>query len=210
MTEALIESPSLRFRTASLLSDVFNPLYWAVPASLAAALKVSSSVASAFLWWLLYITFSTLVPLADLLVRLRTGRISDFHVTKREERTRPIIDNIISISIGVILFFVLGAPRELTGMALAGWGLVVVTLMVNLWWKISLHAMGLWLIYILLVLIFGTWTFVVYNFYMVLIIVAVCWARVYLGKHTPGQVIAGSLVGACIPVLCFLSLGLLT
>lgn len=200
---------SFLYTLAVVLSRAFNPLYVAIPASLAACLKVSEGVGQAFIWWLLYITFSSLVPLADLLVRLRLGKISDFHITKREERTAPIIFNIFSIVTGVILIWKLGAPLEIVAMSVAGLGLVVITLVVNYWWKISLHAMGLFEICTLLVLIFRTWTFVLYNCYLILMLLGACWSRLFLKKHTPGQVITGSLVGITISILAFWALGLI-
>lgn len=205
--EAPIEGP--RLKIAAALSLVINPLYVALPASLAVCLKVSTGTGAAFFWWLLYVTFSSVIPLIDLLVRLKLGKVSDFHVTDRKERTPPMLLNIVSISAGTILMWLLGAPDEIVAMVFAGLLMVIVTLFVNLWWKISLHAIGMFQIYAILLLVFRTWTFFLYNSYMLVVLAAVCWSRVVLKKHTTAQVLAGAFVGAVLPVLSFWALGLI-
>jgi len=196
-------------KSAVFISRIFNPLYVTVPAVLAVALKVSSDILHGFLWWLLYITFGTLVPLTDLLIRMRLGKVGDFHVTKKEERTMPLLYNIGYMTIGVVLMALLGAPRTIVAAAVTSLFLVVISLLVNLRWKISLHAFGLFEIYTLLVLVFRSWSFVIYNGYMLVMLAAVCWARIYLKKHTPAQVMAGALGGIGLPVVVFWAFGLL-
>jgi membrane-associated phospholipid phosphatase len=197
------------WKDADLISRVFNPLYVAIPAALAASIKVSPDLAQAFKWWAIYIVFSTIIPIIDLTVRLRLGKISDYHVTRKEERTAPMIMAIGYLSVGVILMTSLGAPRTIVAMTVTGLLLIVVTFVVTLWWKISLHAMGLFEIYALLVLVFRSWTFVIYNAYLMAILAAVCWSRLYMKKHTPAQVAAGAVVGSALPVLVFWAFGLL-
>ncbi|MBK5093279.1 MAG: hypothetical protein JJE48_07165 [Actinobacteria bacterium] len=196
-------------KSAVLISRVFNPLYVAVPALLAVALKVSSDLLHGFLWWLLYITFSTVIPFVDLLVRLRLGKVSDFHVSKKEERTMPMLYNIGYLTIGVVVMVVLGAPKAIVAVGVTSLFLVVISLIVNFWWKISLHAFGLFEIYTLLVLVFRSWSFIVYNSYLLVMLAAVCWARIYLKKHTPLQVLAGAIGGIVLPVAVFWAFGLL-
>lgn len=205
----LVEDGGSAEKAAIMLSRVFNPLYVAVPAILVASIKVSPDLASAFGWWGLYILFSTVFPVVDLTVRLRLGKISDYHVTKKEERTAPMIMAVGYLTVGAVLMYVLGAPREFVAVAVTGLLLIAVSLVITLWWKISLHSMGLFETYSLLVLVFGTWTFVLYNFYLILILIAVCWSRLYLKKHTPAQVAAGALAGSVLPVLVFWAFGLL-
>jgi membrane-associated phospholipid phosphatase len=200
---------SLIEKMAVFISRVFNPIYVAVPTVLAASLHVSQDILHGVLWWLLYITFSTIVPFVDLLVRLRLGKVSDFHVTKKEERTVPMLCNIGYIIIGVALMIILGAPRTIVAMAVTSLFLVMISLLVNLWWKISVHAFGLFEIYTMLVLVFRSWTFVLFNSYLLLMLSVVCWARTYLKKHTPGQVLAGALAGIGLPVVVFWAFGLL-
>jgi hypothetical protein len=210
MNQAIsIDKKGFAERTAVLISRVFNPLYVAVPAVLAVSLKVSSDLLHGFLWWLLYITFSTVIPFVDLLVRLRLGKVSDFHVSKKEERTMPMLYNIGYVTVGVVLMVVLGAPTAIVAAGVTSLIMVIISLFVNFWWKISLHAFGLFEIYTLLVLVFRSWAFFAYNSYLLVMLAAVCWARIHLKKHTPSQVLAGAIGGIVLPVVVFWAFGLL-
>ncbi len=199
----------MALKVAGFLSTVFNPLYLAPFAVFAGALKVSKSVGWAFVWGGICVTLSTVLPLVDLLVRMKLGTVSDFHVSKKEERTAPMLFNIGYLTAGALLLSLLGAPKELIAFEVGALLIIVVALVVTFWWKISLHAIGLVEIYVMLMLIFYGWSFVFYNLYFLVLIIAVCWARIYLKKHTLGQVIAGSAAGAAIPVLVFWAFGLL-
>ncbi len=197
-------------RIADTLGRVFNPLYVAVPAILVASLEVSDTVGQAFIWWGICIMLSTILPLIDLVVRLKLGKVSDFHVTRKEERTVPMLFNLGYLAAGAALLLILGAPREIVAIEVSSLFMIAVAFVVTFWWKISLHALGLVEIYVLLLLVFRTWTFFLWTLFFPVLIVAVCWARVYMRKHTLGQVLVGSAAGVAIPVLTFLAFGLLT
>lgn len=196
-------------KAANFLSRAFNPIYVAVPAILAASLEVSDTVAQAFLWWGICIMLSTVLPFVDLVIRLKLGKVSDFHVTKKEERTVPMLFNIGYLTVGAVILWLLGAPKEIVAIEVSSLFMIAVALVVTFRWKISLHAIGLVEIYVLLLLVFRSWSFVLWTLFIPALIVAVCWARVYLRKHTVPQVLVGSAAGAAIPVLTFLAFGLL-
>ena len=198
----------MALKAAGFLSTVFNPLYLAPFAILAGSLKVSRSVGWAFVWWGICVMLSTVLPLVDLLVRMKLGTVSDFHVSNKEERTVPMLFNIGYLTAGAVLLSLLGAPKEIVALEVGALLIIVVAFVVTFWWKISLHAIGLVEIYVMLMLIFYSWSFVFYNLYFPVLIIAVCWARIYLKKHTLGQVIVGSAAGAAIPVLVFWAFGL--
>jgi len=152
---------------------------------------------------------STILPFVDLVVRLRLGKVSDFHVSDPKERTWPMIFNIGYLVIGAVLLWALGAPKEIVAVDVSSLLMIALALVVTFRWKISLHALGLVEIYTLLLLVFRSWHFAVYSLAIPALIVAVCWARVYLKKHTVAQVIAGVAAGGAIPVLTFWAFGLL-
>ncbi len=181
----------------------------AVPAILAASLEVSDTVGKAFLWWGICITLSTVLPFVDLVIRLKLGKVSDFHVTRQEERTVPMLFNIGYLTVGAVLLWALGAPREIVAIEVSSLFMIAFAFVVTFWWKISLHAIGLTETYVLLLLVFRSWSFLLWSLCFPALIVAVCWARVYLKKHTLAQVVAGAAAGAAIPVLAFRAFGLL-
>lgn len=145
--------------------------------------------------------FNVAIPAVIVLILKRIGIVHDVGLNEREERFIPYLVCILCL-VGTALFF--GhklAPRWLVmffyGGALAG----LVEVIVNRWWKISVHAAGIAGIVALLLHIqseeycspaTGTW---------LLISIALAGllgsARIWLGRHTLGQVLAGYAVGFC-------------
>jgi membrane-associated phospholipid phosphatase len=61
---------------------------------------------------------------------------------------------------------------------------------INLYWKISIHAMGIAGPTTVLVFVFGYW-----GVLLGLLLLPVIWSRVYLKKHTVAQAITGGILG---------------
>ena len=73
--------------------------------------------------------------------------------------------------------------------------------LINIVWLISIHATGMMATTLLAGFIFGApigWA-------LTPLLVLVCWARLYLKRHTPAQVVAGLALGALliVPLLPF-------
>jgi len=66
----------------------------------------------------------------------------------------------------------------------------IIVLLINLSWKISIHAMGVAGPLTALIYLFG-WPGLVFT----LSVPLVAWSRVYLKRHTPWQVTMGTLLG---------------
>ncbi len=142
-----------------------------------------------------------LVPALLILTLKKMGAIRDVGLNNRDERLWPYVISIICLG-GTALFVAMkGAPMWLTmffaGGAVAG----IVELIVNHWWKISVHAAGVAGIVALLVRIMhdGYPAPSIFLWLCISIIVAgaVGMCRVWLGRHTVWQVLAGYTVGFC-------------
>ena len=129
---------------------------------------------------------------------VRRRQFTDHHVRLREQRPIAFLVGITSLLVGLALMVLLGAPRELVALVAAmGVGLIV-SLLVTLLWKISVHVAVVAGAVTILVLVFGP----------VLVaagplVVLVGWARVEVGDHTPLQVLAGSVLGATVAAVVF-------
>jgi membrane-associated phospholipid phosphatase len=86
---------------------------------------------------------------------------------------------------------VAGSPRLLTGYLAFMLGSVAVLAAITLVWKISIHCAVASGSVAILALTFGPLLLLGY-----LLVGLLCWARVALGDHTVGQVVAGSVLGA--------------
>jgi hypothetical protein len=149
-------------------------------------------------WSLIALLILTGLPLAYILVGMRLGWVSDFELSKREERPRFILVSISSDLLGLAVLYFGGAPRLVWVLALiyACLGLTMFT--ISNFWKISLHMVGVSGFSTLLVYSFGLsawWTF--------LSLPLVAWARLYRKKHTPAQLLAGALGGLMITATVF-------
>lgn len=149
-------------------------------------------------WSLIALLILTGLPLAYISVGMRLGWVSDFELSKREERPRFILVSISSDLLGLAVLYFGGAPRLVWVLALiyACLGLTMFT--ISNFWKVSLHMVGVSGFSTLLMYIFGLsawWTF--------LSLPLVAWARLYRKKHTPAQLLAGSLGGLVITATVF-------
>lgn len=194
-------SPS--WRLAEYVSRISHPLYVSPLVVLAISLRYSASTAAAFGWWALYQLFAAVIPLSDLVWRRRTGRISDWHVSRREERKWPVVFGIFYAAAGSAVFALLPAPRILLACMLAGLAQGMLTLVVTFHWKISLHLMGSASLATILYLGFRLKPWHPAALAMLLYLCAVGISRFILRAHTAAQIVVGALAGAATTWLVF-------
>jgi membrane-associated phospholipid phosphatase len=127
------------------------------------------------------------------LVGIRKGRLSDRHLSLREQRPTMMIIGLVSVLVGLLVMVWLGAPREFLALVAAMVAGVGVALVISSFWKLSIHAACAAGSVAILVVVFG-WLMLIWA----PVVAAICWARVVLGDHTGRQVIAGAAVGALI------------
>lgn len=139
-------------------------------------------------------TFVTVVPTLALVVMRKRGLVSDRHVTRRSQRLPIMV--VAGLSIGLafaVLALVHAKPalfQEVSGILLG----LVVCLSITTVWKISIHsAVGTY------VALAATAPMPVGGPALALGFSTVMgWSRVTLEHHTPGQVLAGQIVGAAV------------
>ena len=147
------------------------------------------------------ITLAFTLALPSLLVILlkKIGVVKDIGLNRRRERLIPYIITFVSMAgTGVFMYFK-GAPMWLVmffgGGAVAG----LVNLTVNFWWKISAHAAGIAGVVALMIRIIndGYPLDNAFGWMIASIILAGLMgsSRVWLGRHTVWQVLAGYTVG---------------
>lgn len=140
-------------------------------------------------------TFTTVLPLAAVLVLVRAGHLTDHHISDRRQRAPVLAGTLLSIGVGLCLLVLLDASWALVAAVWCTVAGVALVLLVNLWWKLSAHSA---------VAVFVTCGAVTIAGPAALLLlpmpVAVGWSRVRLGAHTPGQVAAGFLVGGVIGI----------
>lgn len=137
--------------------------------------------------WLVSFGLMIAVPVILIIIAIRKNIVSDWDITKREERPRVLWVVLILELINVFLLRPFVSPwvtQVLVGVFVILFGFTLVTLR----WKISGHALSCALFSGALVSWYG------WGWWPVLMIVPVVgWARVVTKKHTLLQVVAGSL-----------------
>ncbi|MGH3148904.1 MAG: hypothetical protein ACRDTR_24250, partial [Rubrobacter sp.] len=141
-------------------------------------------------WAVLCVFLTSGLSLLYLLYLTRSGKVSDPRSIPRAERVGPLrVVAALHVAAFAILSL-LGGPEELRAAllsyALATLGFVALTPFSNL----SLHAAGVSGTAVCLVYVFGPWGLISF-----LLLPAVFWARVALGRHTPLELALGALVG---------------
>lgn len=189
-------------RIAQIISFIFSPLI--VPTyGVAMALWLSSLslLPAGVLWRTVGYTaaMTCLFPALIIFLMWKLGYLTDPGLNKRTERTLPYIVVLFGYVGCAIIYSRMHAPGWLTGFMAGGAVAVVVSIVVNRWWKISAHmtAMG-GLIALPIRLLVSDLAYV--DVLWPLMIAVVCaglvgTARVGLRRHTLGQVVAGAVNG---------------
>ncbi|GAB3216395.1 phosphatase PAP2 family protein [Kineococcus gypseus] len=189
-------------RAAVLLSDVFAPPWVMLATQLVVAWHVTSSTAQALRWAVLTGMFTAVVPYAFVLLGVRLGRWSDRHIRVRHQRLVPTLFGLSTCLLGLVLLNVWGAPVQLLVVLVAIIASIPPFVLINVWWKISIHAGCMGGSLVVLTDILGAPAAVA----GAAVLPLTSWARVRLRDHTTGQVIAGALLGAVVVASVYLPL----
>jgi membrane-associated phospholipid phosphatase len=184
-----------RKRTASIISDLTVPPVLAVPFYTVICLidQAQNGGGGPELLARLFfsITFDVTLPTCFVLYLYAKKRVTDLHISVREQRHIPYLFNIITDLIGFLFILWLLGTGVLAAIMLINVINRMLVSLINLWWKISGHAIGVTTPLAGLFWFFGGWAILP----LFLLVPLVGWARVYLHAHTLAQVIAGSFFG---------------
>ncbi len=128
--------------------------------------------------------------------RRHHGQKIDMDIPERKDRNYPLIMVILSYLIGAIVLYALNAPLITTILMFSYFSNTLIVFFINLYWKISIHAMGVAGPTVALIYVFGP-----IGTLFAAIIPVVMWSRVYLKRHTIAQVITGLLLGFILTIL---------
>ena len=113
----------------------------------------------------------------------------------------PVLFAIASFLAGLALLVALGAPWQVVALVVAMLTCLAATLVVTLWWKLSLHTAAASGTVAILVLTFGPPLLLALP-----AIALVAWSRIRLGDHTLAQTLAGAALGGLVATTVFILL----
>lgn len=185
-------------RISQFLSFVFSPLL--VPTYgmiMAVFLSVLAVLPLRVLWTTVSITFgiTCLVPLICILTRYRLGYATGLGLNDRTERFVPYAIAAVSYLGCAYFMFKASAPTWLAMFFIGGAVAIVINDLINIKWKISAHAAAMGGLVALVFRIAASHQAIYdMNMWMSGVVVVagmVMTARVYLGRHSLMQVLAG-------------------
>ena len=148
----------------------------------------------------LVVVFNTLImPVLISWLLLKKGLIKSFNMDKREERIVPFLCNTILMMVAYYMISRVSMPKIFSMLLLGAAASVVLAIIINLKWKVSIHMIGIGGI---TGMFFGMSTFLLIDLripILVTILVAglIGSARMAMGAHHPAQLYAGFVVGFC-------------
>lgn len=171
---------------ATIISRIFEPFVMFSVVTLVAALH-SGLATTAMPWFLTMLIVMIGLPIALLTWAIRTKKVDNWDVSRREQRIIPMIILLILSAIYVFAVSRFG-NSELTNLFLLYFVWLVGFFVVTTKWKISGHTSANALAIGLLISWFG-WIW----WPLLLIVPLVAWARVVRKDHTVAQVVVGAL-----------------
>ena len=124
-------------------------------------------------------------------------KVVDLYVSKKESRTPFFLIAIALYSVAAIIFFVTNTGIMFL-LALSYTFVTIILMLVNRFWKVSVHSAGVAGPVFALIFVFG-----VMFLPLSLLIVLVSWSRIKLKKHTFMQTLAGSLIPIAVGLVVY-------
>ncbi|MGD3111803.1 phosphatase PAP2 family protein [Streptomyces sp. YGL11-2] len=144
-------------------------------------------------WGLVAALFAAVIPVLFIKWGEKHGHWGDRHVRRRQDRLVVIPGVMASVTAGIVLMVLLGAPSEMTALIIAMLVALIAILVITLAWKVSVHTAVSSGAITMLALAYGPWALFVYP-----LVALVGWSRVRLQDHTLAQVVVGTLLGSAV------------
>lgn len=174
---------------AELLSQIFHPLTLSMVNVVLVSFLVDAPWYIAIGWGLLAIVLQVTPSLLFFTIRLRQGAYSDKDVSVRQQRTELYLFSFATLGLNLVVFWLVGVPIPYIALVLGALVVSVVSFVINLFWKISVHASC-----VASTAVLGLLLSPVLGLLLWVCAFAVGWARVRTRNHTPLQVVAGYVV----------------
>ena len=187
-------------RIANILSIAGQPVFIPIPVFILLATKISDPVKCISVI-LVSLLFVTVIPTAvTYYFSIKLGR-KDGDIPDRTLRYRPMLLGTASYIIGTGVLYLMDAPRLMTVLMLCYALVTLVMTIITVYWKISIHSVGVVGPSMALAIAFWPW-----GLLYILLLPPIAWSRYVLKRHTPAQIAAGALTGFAITGIMFLLL----
>jgi membrane-associated phospholipid phosphatase len=183
---------------AFYVSVLLNPTTLGVIAVAVFSVMFGSSRNDTLILFAISFLFCVLLPFLYLVYLKSRNAVESLDVPIRDQRTVPYLLASVSYAVGLALLVWYDAPWPIVALLVCYLGNTLFVVMVNFFWKISAHTMGVGAV----VTGFGIAVSPLY-FIGVLLLPLVSWSRIKLDMHSRGQVIAGSILSVILTAVQF-------
>ncbi|MFZ4525541.1 MAG: hypothetical protein ACOYOE_08350 [Chlorobium sp.] len=184
------------YRVANFVSWVISPVVVAPAVYTAIVMLGYGKDIQSMSYLMVLFTASTLVPVLLISGLKKTGKISDYNITFREQRFLPLLVLVAVNALGYEFMKQLHPPRLLTGILLFNAVNTIFILLITLQWKISIHLFTFSSSVALLFMQFG-----MVALWLLLLVPLLMWSRIFLKAHNFMQTLVGGVVGFTVMVV---------
>ncbi len=177
-------------KSARIFSNIVSPPVMFALLGIAIPLK-TLPFWPGFGWAAVYGLLVSLAPILVVLYLLKTGRISELHMSDTRERHLPYATAVVFafLAFGIVSWF--DGPELLRCLLIFNIIELAALGLINIWWLISIHTTGVIATWLIVGLVWGWMASLI----VVPLVIGVSWVRLYLRRHTPAQVLAGFALG---------------
>ncbi|MFC1991531.1 hypothetical protein ACFLVC_02225 [Chloroflexota bacterium] len=199
-----IESQSMerqddkRQRIANLTSNILNPFLICLVVILLFSFSSTASTFEAIKWALLSMAVSILPIFLVIIYLIRSGGLDTILTNARQQRTKIYLVAGFCAVAGHFILSYLGAPPILVAGFTAVLSTALIFMLINLWWKISVHTGCVAASSIVLVMLYG-WVAAA----TVALVPLTAWSRIELEHHSLAQAVSGAILAALIAAVIF-------
>lgn len=187
-------APGRGYALARTLSQILHPVVLSVISIFVVGLLGVEPRRNGAVWAAVCALLQVVPPTIFFMVRLRQGAYSDDDVSVRSQRNELYLFGIVNVLVGLVILRLLDAPLAFVATLTSAGLISVLGWLINLFWKISVHAASMGSCATLGALYSEPLGLVLW-----LCALALGWARVRTRNHTLMQVVAGvSLATACV------------
>ncbi len=190
-------------RLAKLTTNVLNPFLVSLAMITLLSFTSISSRSDAIKWSLILTAFSILPVFVVVVYLVHNQKLEGIFINPRRERSKIYLLAGACAIVGSIVLPRLGVPLVLLATYVAGLSAIVVFMLINLLWKISVHTAFIAASATILIVLFGFAGAV-----SAALVPPTAWARIELEHHSPAQAVTGALLASVIVVVVFYFFGL--
>lgn len=193
----------MKHKVARYISNILNPFSIAVIILIVLSLKEGDNIPDMVRWLLITIGISVFPVLIIVFILVRLKKLDSLFSNPREQRNAIYLSACIIGAVDCVFIWYSHAPKLMAVIFTAGFIAVIIFMVINYFWKISLHTAFVTATVVLLIIEYGPWAL-----WTSLAIPLVGWSRLVMKQHNLLQVAVGGLLAAVIVFIVFWSFGL--